>query len=224
MADISSITGTNTSATSALSNLGGTTMGKDDFLKLLVAQLQNQDPLNPQDATEFTAQMAQFSSLEQLIGINEGIGGLSAASGEVEKLSALTLIGKGIVANSAGFQLGEGGSLDGRIGYRLADAAAEVNVAVLNANGQAVATIPSLGTGVGEHFVNWDGRDASGQSLPAGQYYLAVMATDGNGDTLQTTPLVAGTIAGVDFDAKGSRLYSAIGEFRMSDVTSVREI
>ncbi|BCA79113.1 flagellar hook assembly protein FlgD [Desulfuromonas sp. AOP6] len=223
MADISSITGTTTSP-SAFSSLGGTTMGKEDFLKLLVAQLQNQDPLNPQDATEFTAQMAQFSSLEQLIGINEGIGGLSAASGEVEKLSALTLIGREIVATSAGFKVGEEGSLSGRIGYHLNDAAEEVTVSVLNASGQAVATLPPHAASAGEKFLDWDGRDAEGQPLPAGQYYLVVQAVDGNEAALPATPLVSGTITGVDFDARGSRLYSAIGEFRMSDVASVREI
>ncbi len=223
MADISSISGTTTSTTS-FSTLTGNTLGKEDFLKLLVAQLQNQDPLNPQDATEFTSQMAQFSSLEQLIGINDGMAGLSSQSGEVEKLSALTLIGKDVVAESAGFTLGGSGTLDGQIGYRLDDAASEVDVTILNASGRVVATLPSHSAAAGENFLDWNGLGSDGQALAAGQYYMAINAVDSEGNSLGVTPLVSGTISGVDFATGGSVLYSAIGEFTMADVASVREI
>lgn len=223
MADINGVSSTST-GTLNFSSLSGATMGKEDFLKLLVAQLQNQDPLNPQDATEFTSQMAQFSSLEQLIGINEGVGGLSATSGEVEKLSALSLIGKGVVAESAGFQLGEAGTLNGQIGFHLDDAATKVDVTIVNESGRIVATMPPQAAPAGDNYLAWDGLGADGQPLPAGQYYLAVAADDGSGNSLTATPLVSGTITGVDFDSGGSLLYSAIGQFRMADVSSVREI
>ncbi|MEE4253115.1 MAG: flagellar hook capping FlgD N-terminal domain-containing protein, partial [Desulfuromusa sp.] len=90
-------------------------MGKDDFLLLLVAQLENQDPMNPADATEFTSQLAQFSSLEQLENANKSLEGLAAMSSEMERMSALGLIGQDIVAQTSEFHF-SGDPL--QLGYR----------------------------------------------------------------------------------------------------------
>ncbi len=81
------------------------TLGQDEFLTLLVAQLQNQDPLNPTDATEFTAQLAQYSQLEQLFNLNDAMDGLSAAQTSSQKVSALSLIGKEVVVEDSHFPL-----------------------------------------------------------------------------------------------------------------------
>jgi flagellar basal-body rod modification protein FlgD len=75
---VSALTGTNTSTTSTAASTSGVTPSKELFLQLLVAQIKNQDPLNPTDGTQFVSQLAQFSELEQIIAIRQGVDGLSA--------------------------------------------------------------------------------------------------------------------------------------------------
>ena len=84
---------------------GNDIMGKEDFLTLLVAQLQNQDPLNPDDPTEFTAQLAQFSSLEQLFNLNESMDKVATSVNDSQKLSALSMIGKEVAYADSEFTL-----------------------------------------------------------------------------------------------------------------------
>ena len=74
------------------------TLGKDDFLKIFMAQLQHQDPLNPMEGTEFTAQLAQFSSLEQLYNVNQNLGSLKEVQEGTGKFESLNFIGKEITA------------------------------------------------------------------------------------------------------------------------------
>jgi len=210
---------TNLGLSSALG--GNTALGKDDFLTLLVTQLQNQDPMNPEDPTEFTAQLAQFSSLEQLFGVNEQLGKMAAASGDIERLSALNLIGKEVVSESGNFELG---SAEVNLGYHLDSAVAGVTLHVQNARGQVVASIPATEVGPGDHFVSWNGTTSAGGTLPAGSYTVTATA-DTTGDETQTLKsLVRSNVRGVDLDRGGSLLLTDAGSFRMSDIASVREI
>src|SRR5258706_1379148 len=102
----------------------GKSMGRDDFLKLLVAQLQNQDPLKPLDNQEFAAQLATFNSLDQLIGINQKLDGLEEQQRLVGQLGAASLIGKEIVAD--GNQVALVAGQPAAIGYALDAGAARV--------------------------------------------------------------------------------------------------
>ncbi len=214
-----------TSPASALANSsvlsGGNALGKEDFLQLLVAQLQNQDPLNPQDPTEFTAQLAQFSSLEQLFTVNSNLEIMAAASGDSERLSALNLIGKEVVSDSGVFRLGED---EVQLGYRLAVPAQEVNLYVMDASGDVVATIPTPETAAGEHFLSWDGRDADGNKLAAGEYALVAKAMAGQDEELPVMSLVKGVVGGVNLADSGSVLVTTGGDFLLKEVVSVKEI
>ena len=87
------------SQASTTTSTNATVMGKDDFLSLLVAQLQNQDPLNPSDSTEFTAQLAQFSSLEQLQNINDTLAGFEVYQSTLNNIQSSGFIGKTVTAS-----------------------------------------------------------------------------------------------------------------------------
>lgn len=209
----------NSLGTSLLGKNGGTqAMGKDDFLKLLVTQLQNQDPLNPSDPTEFTAQLAQFSSLEQLFAVNDSLTRMASSSGDMERLSALSLIGREVTADGGIFRLGSDGA---KIGYRLEASAREVTVHVLDATGRTVASIPAKETGAGEHFFQWDGKDQYGEPVAPGEYGLVVTAIAGKEEAVPATALVRGTVTGVDLGSSGSVLVSTAGDFRLKDVVRV---
>ena len=103
MSAIDSITGSNaTTAATATSNQTATkSLGKDDFLKMLIAQLKNQDPMNPQDGAAFAAQMAQFSSLEQLTNLNTTLLSQSQNSLNLVNAQAINLVGKEVTAQIA---------------------------------------------------------------------------------------------------------------------------
>jgi flagellar basal-body rod modification protein FlgD len=173
-------------------------MGKDDFLTLLVAQLQNQDPLDPDDATEFTAQLAQFSSLEQLMNLNESVDALAVTEQTSDQLSAMELIGKDVVYEGTGFEFnGEPVT----IGYQLDGAASSVTMTIQNDNGATVSTLTYSELAEGNHFIEWDGLASNGDVLDDGQYEISVQASAGDGESVGVTALVQSEVTGVEFDA-----------------------
>lgn len=220
MADVSGIS-TASGQGLAKSLTGGNNLGKEDFLKLLVTQLQNQDPLNPSDPTEFTAQLATFSSLEQLFTVNANLGKMAASSGDIERLSALGLIGKEVVSTSGDFRLGSDGV---ELGYRLEVPAEEVSLSILDGSGRAVAALAPVSTAAGDHFVRWNGTGFSGQKLPPGEYTLVAQAKAGDDSPVSTKSLVKGVVTGVDLGSAGSLLVSNAGDFQLKDVASVRNL
>ena len=222
MSDILSISsgsasGSATPLTSSLAG-GSNDLGKDDFLLLMVEQLKNQDPLDPQDATEFTAQLAQYSSLEQLINANTNLEGMASTSGEVQRMSALSMIGKEIVASASDFDFN--GSVM-KLGYELDGAADQGSLYVRNATGSTVATISIPDMSTGQHFFEWDGLDDSGNALPDGSYSLGVAAYNGD-ESVGATALIRSEVMGVDLIDGGDMLVTTAGDFRFVDVESVR--
>ncbi len=219
---MSEVSAVNSSSSPSLSSaLGGNTaMGKDDFLTLLVTQLQNQDPLSPEDPTEFTAQLAQFSSLEQQFTMNANLEKMAASSVDIERLSALNLIGKEVVSEGGSFELGDGPV---ELGYRVNQAVKDVALHVYDEQGELVASVSVEEVEPGDHFVNWDGLDSAGNPLPAGRYSLSAAA--GSGEAALGLPsLVRGNVTGVDLGPTGSILVTNAGSFNMFDIGSVREI
>jgi flagellar basal-body rod modification protein FlgD len=113
-------------------------LGQDQFLTLLVAQLENQDPLNPTDATEFTAQLAQYSQLEQLFNLNDSMDELTNATSKSQSISALNLIGQDVVVEGNGFTLGDS-PVD--LGYKIDGTVTDLALTIKNGTGKIVATI-----------------------------------------------------------------------------------
>jgi len=172
-------------------------MGKEDFLTLLVAQLQNQDPLNPDDATEFTSQLAEFSSLEQLQNLNESMESLASAQQQADKFATMGLMGQEVVYADSTF------TFDGdpvKVGYQLDGTASSVTMTIQDEAGSTVATLHPTELKKGDHFLEWDGLDSEGNELPAGKYNIVLQASAaGDGNTIAVSPLVQSEVTGVDF-------------------------
>ncbi|RME36354.1 MAG: flagellar hook assembly protein FlgD [Deltaproteobacteria bacterium] len=219
MTTINALGAQSAAATAAADNsISGKALGKEDFLRLLVAQLQNQDPLDPADPTQFTAQLAQFSSLEQMFNMNKSLQGLSSLSGDMERLSALGLIGREVVANSDIFEY-QGQPV--RIGYQLPVQATEISFHIVNANNQTVATLTDASPTPGEHFYLWDGTTNAGNPLPEGSYRLVVNARDADGKTIETDPLVRTRVDGVQTGDGQVRVDTGNGAFSMASLRSI---
>ncbi len=200
-----------------LTNMGGkdVSMGKEDFLKLLVAQLQHQDPLNPADPTEFTSQLAQFGQLEQLTNANKNLEQLGTMSGEMEKMSALSLIGQDVVAEGSGFTF-NGESM--QLGYRLDTPADKVTLYVQNQSGSTLTTITARETDSGQYFVDWDGYTDSGMPLVPGDYSLIVHAMDADEKIIDSKSLIKGRVESVDLSGSTVQLDTSSGSFALGNI------
>ena len=213
---MSAISGVNTDYTAALTQTNANvSMGKDDFLQLLVSQLQNQDPMNPSDPTEFTAQLAQFSSLEQLTNINKGLEGLTTMSSEMERMSALGLMGTEVVAQTGQFSY-TGEPVD--LGYDLEAPADDVKLYVLSPTGATLATLSPTENSAGQHFFEWNGASDAGMPLEPGDYQLAVRAVNKDDAAISSKSLIRGRVYGVDLDPAGTSLETTAGTVKMSKV------
>jgi len=187
--------------TSALGNALGTnkTMGKDDFLKLLVAQLKNQDPLAPQDNTQFVAQLAQFSSLEAAMGTNSRLDAISGQNQGLANTEVVSLVGKtATVKGSLITASGSGAAVP--VGFTLAGASDSTTVSIQNAAGEVIRSIPVGAHTPGLVKINWDGRDDHGNIMPAGTYAVSVQAKTADGNAVAVAQETTGLVKSVAFD------------------------
>lgn len=153
----------------------------DTFLQLLTAQLANQDPLNPTDGTEFTAQLAQFSSLEQQINTNELLKQMINSQPDTKQAEAMSYIGKEILVPGDSFMLGETGNIE--FNYDVDTKLESAKASVYNSDGEKVHEF-TVQTNEGIHEILWDGKDAEGNRLPSDVYSIKVegqqVQTDGS--------------------------------------------
>ena len=197
-------------------------LGKDDFLNLLVAQLQNQDPLNPMDSTAFTSQLAEFSSLEQLSNVNENLEYLQMYQASINNAQAVSFIGKNIDALGNSIQLESGETEE--IHFELNQDSSSVSINIYDEAGSLVKYIENGPLGEGKQSVEWDGTDNSGNNLPEGIYKFEVMAVDANGDKVQTVTYISDRVTGVTFKDGVTYLLAGGMQIPIGDVIEVAEV
>ncbi len=193
-------------------------LGEADFLELLVAQLENQDPLEPQSNTEFIAQLATFSSLEQQTMTNNKLDSVISATADMQQLAGIDMLGKTVVAQSDNFYL-NGDQVE--IGMYLPEDATSVTVNILDGDESVVATIDSSDLSAGDNFLDWDGTDMDGNPLPEGEYSLSVEAYNSDGEIDNVLPLIKTTVDEVAMTGSGSVLSTDAGEILLSSIYSV---
>ncbi|MFQ5737351.1 MAG: flagellar hook assembly protein FlgD [Thermodesulfobacteriota bacterium] len=172
-------------------------MGKDAFLKLLVTQLQNQDPLNPADNTEFVAQLAQFSSLEGITNLNTSMADVASSVSAMQDISSASLVGRYARTEGDLFELAQGSSAE--FGYTLDGPAASVKVAIADSRGRVVRVLDMGAQDGSDHAVSWDGNDQNGTRLDPGTYGFKVTAVDPANRTVLASPYTAGVISSISF-------------------------
>ncbi|MBW7568556.1 flagellar hook capping protein [Chromobacterium subtsugae] len=164
-----SSTGSGTAAASAQSL-------QNNFLTLLTAQLNAQDPLNPMDNSQLTSQMAQISQVSGLQTLNQTMQQLVTAQNSTQSLMASSMIGKNVmVAGNALTAPAAGKTV--QAGVVLSGPAASVTISVLDKNGNVVDSVPLTNPGAGLNTFSWDGTDANKNPLPAGNYTFTAQVT-----------------------------------------------
>jgi flagellar basal-body rod modification protein FlgD len=216
--DVSGAAATGTAAADAAMKKS-TGMNKDDFLKLFVTQLQNQDPLSPQDGTQFIAQLAQLTQVEQAYNTNTNLTNMLNQGGNSMTMASVSLIGKQVEA--AGNQVNLQSGTASTVNFNLAQSASEVSVSVLDASGSVVKTLAGGAKGAGSGSVAWDGTNNAGTALPSGAYSFTVAAKDASGNSVTSTPLIKGKVDGVDMSGATPVLSIGNVKLNLTDVTSV---
>jgi flagellar basal-body rod modification protein FlgD len=196
-------------------------ISQHQFLTLFIEQLKNQDPLSPLEPDQLTAQLAQFSSLEQLTGINTRLDSLTGSIRQSTTSAMLSLLGKQVSIDGGKLVVREGE--EARATYQL-DAAAEVSATVRDAGGTVVRVL-DLGTQTaGAHELLFDGEDADGQQLADGTYRLEIAALAPGAKA--PTPVSAQTFAvvdGVDLEGDPPTLLVGGSRIPLADVREVRD-
>lgn len=189
---------------------------QDRFLKLLVTQMRNQDPLSPMDNAQVTSQLAQISTVGGIDKLNTSLAGMAAAMSTTQNAS---LIGRTVVVSSDLVRFD--GSAPVTVGVDLANGAEKVNVAIMDATGRAVRRLEFGALPQGTSTFAWDGRNDAGDRLKGGDYTLRLEATAG-GKPVLATGLVAGIVDSVSMQGASSRLN--LRGLGAADVAQVRRI
>jgi flagellar basal-body rod modification protein FlgD len=212
---------TRTQTTTGTASASGTdALGKEAFLNLLVTQLRHQDPLNPMDSTDFTAQLAQFSSLEQLSNLNVKMENLTTQQGQLVQTQMVSAIGKDLIASGDAVQAGGGSGADCQ--FDLEAEAANVLLSIFDGTGKLVAVVDGGAMPVGNATLAWDGTDTNGNAVAAGTYTFAVDAFDAGGKQVTANTLTSARVTGVTY-RDGSAYFLANGrEVALDQVMAIQ--
>ncbi|MBK7858968.1 MAG: flagellar hook assembly protein FlgD [Archangiaceae bacterium] len=216
--DVSSVT--NPGAGGVSTPTDKTKLGKDDFLKLLLAQLSQQDPTSPADSQAFVAQLAQFANVEQLQGVNEGLQTMLVAQTSSNQTQTVGLLGKDVryKTDSCTFD-GSPVQLHGNLSKN----ASTVSAAIVDSTGKTVRTIQLRDVASGEISATWDGLDDKGNPLPKGDYKVRLTAADEKGGNIPVDVYGTGRVTGISYAKGYPELQVGTATLTLSNIIAVTE-
>jgi flagellar basal-body rod modification protein FlgD len=185
------------SSSTSSSATGGQALGRDTFLTLLTTQLQNQDPSQPVSNEEFIAQLATFTSVEELMGLRQVMEAASAGIAALNNASMANLLGTEVTAVSDRFRVGADG--DVVLHFDAATDATGAVAKVYDEDGSLVASFELGAIEAGEGTYTWDGRGLDGARLPEGTYRVEYEATGADGSSVPVDPLLVGVVDEMDY-------------------------
>jgi flagellar basal-body rod modification protein FlgD len=200
-------------------------LGKDDFLQLLVTKLKYQDPMEPMSDEAFIAELAQFSSLEQLQNLNNALDNSLQwdylQMQTINNTMATSLIGKDVKANFSNVYLDDGNLPE--IGFTTTEHAASVRVSITDIDGNIVRTLTEENLAAGNNSIVWDGKNDNGERLSTGYYQIELIAYDSSGDSFKPSTYLEGRVNGVIY-RDGSAYLKVNGlEIPLADVIAINE-
>tara|TARA_R110000868_G_scaffold262401_1_gene520905 strand:- start:66181 stop:66963 length:783 start_codon:yes stop_codon:yes gene_type:complete len=193
----------------------------ETFLKLLVTELENQDPLEPMDNKEMTAQLAEFSSLEQNITQNEYLAKIAGQSDYSQQAVALSYVGKDALI--PGDVTATNGEMDVSINYKVPSLVSDVSIEVMDSTGAVVRTLEG-GLKVGRNETIWDSKNDAGDAVPAGFYSFKVSGIAPDGEEVTVEEYSYGHVSAMEGDGDSVQFTASDGRtFSLDDILLVRE-
>ena len=197
---VDSVTGTSSTATTTSTTGTGSSslVGKDDFLKLLVAQLSHQDPTAASDPNQFVEQLSQMSTMEQAVNQSNQLSLISSQMSGLASNEAAGLIGKQVQVTGGSMTFD--GTMATTSSVQLDGAATKCTAEIKDSAGNVVRTIDMGAQPAGPLSVMWDGKSDSGATEPAGNYTVSVNATAADGSPVNVESQVTGIVTKVSYD------------------------
>ena len=211
-------TNTSSSANSSSSSATSSSSGTSDFLELMIAQLQNQNPLDPTDTNEFVNQLISYEQIDQTEEMNESLSSMLTSFNSLISTSAVDYLGQTVEAYGDTTSLQDG---QATWGYSLSDEAADVTVTVKDSDGNTVWE-GSGETEAGKHTFTWDGKCSDGTQLSDGEYTIEVEATDADGGSVYGYTTVIGKVDGIDSSSGDTLLTIGGTSVALDNVIGVR--
>jgi len=194
---------------------------EDQFMKLLIAQLKNQDPLQPQENGEFLSQLAQFETAAGAEELQQSFDKFSANMQSSSALQASSLVGRSVLAPGGIAQLETGKNVAGQID--LGSSTTNLMIEITDAAGQLVKTIPMGTQAAGDVGFTWDGTDQNGNYLPPGGYRINATADVGSEQVAQEV-LVSAKVDSVTIGQGGQGMKLNLAGLGSIDFSAVKEI
>ncbi len=196
-------------------------LGQSDFLRLMIAQVQNQDPLEPQTNGEFLSQLAQFSTNDGITKMQESIQNLASSLQSNQALQASALVGRKVLVNSNVMNLGQEG--EAKVAVDVPASVDNLAAAIYSESGELIRTIPLGQRSVGLFEFNWDGLDQKGERVAAGKYTVKVNGIY-SGKEVALKTMTAANVDSVSLGQNGEGVklnVAGIGSVSLNDVKQI---
>jgi flagellar basal-body rod modification protein FlgD len=220
MSTVSSTTSTNTSSTDSTATTHKTSLDQTDFMTILLAQLKYQDPNNPMDDTEMASQLVQYSNLEALNKINDGVQSIADATSNDNILSGVNYIGKSI--KSTGYNLTMSSGTVSTLYYSLGEAVTNVTANIYDTDGDLIRSVDIGSKGVGDYSFAWDGKNTSGTTMADGTYGIILRAENAEGKNVLVQSQISGKVTGVK--TSSGTVYLELEDGRTVELANVTEV
>ena len=196
------------------------TLGKDDFLRIMITQMKQQDPTNPFKAEQMAAEMAQFTSVEQLQNMNQSLKKMTAQTSPADRMAMTGLIGKMVTVDKDRFphQEGENEALS----FSLPREAKETHIALVSETGEVVLEKDIGSQKQGDNVFTWDGLKSNTLPAKSGNYILRVEAKDDKGNAIQSDARSKARVVGVSFE--GTEPVLLVGDARNQAKITMKNI
>jgi flagellar basal-body rod modification protein FlgD len=195
------------------------TLTQQDFLNLLVAQMKNQDPLNPIDNNQMATQMAQFASLDALNNMNTTLTNIANSQASMNSLQGIGLLGKKVEANGNSLSVEKGNVSEA---YYQLSSPGKVTIQIFDAQGRLVRTIEDGLKDISKQKVVWDGKNEQGVTQPDGTYQFQVSAVDTKGQSVSASSNFVATVTGISFENGIVYLQCGPKKITLSDIISIQ--
>ncbi|MCK7544658.1 flagellar hook assembly protein FlgD [Marinobacter bryozoorum] len=199
---------------------GSEELGKNEFMELMIAQLKNQNPLEPKGNGEFIADLAQFSSLEEMQNLSSTVGDVVGEFRSSQALQASAMVGKSVLAPANFGTLGQDGVMKGVVNVPSSTGGLRINIE--NSSGETVRQLDLGQASAGQQAFTWDGEDGNGNPLPPDRYYVTAQGSYPQG-TEQLQTLMSANVDSVSLGQGGSITLNlaGMGSIPLSEVQQV---
>lgn len=199
---------------------GNNELGKNEFMELMIAQLKNQNPLEPQDNGEFISQLAQFSSLEEVQGLSRSVDDVAGQFRSTQALQASAMVGRTVLAPSSTGILGAEGEISGTVEVPASTGA--LRVSIEGPNGERVRQMDLGSSQAGVASFQWDGKDGNGNALPPGPYKIVAEGSYPEGQE-QLATMVSANVDSVSLGKEGKVTLNlaGMGSIGLSEVEQI---